>query len=111
VKFTKLMMGFYLGFSTLLSTTQTFADENPKMIEEKIYVTPNQIVLTEGLILAYLPGSPHPVSGTAIAFDSTGLYMSRMVDQKGPCYLHDLWCNRCGGCGVLLCPMNCSCYD
>ncbi len=112
MKLKKFIFGFCLSLiGIMLPTAKSYAEQTPKMVEEKIYVTPNQLVITENQILAYLPNSPEPVSGNAIAFDANGLYVSRMVLHRGPCYIHNLWCNRCGGCGVLLCPMNCCCYN
>lgn len=77
-----------------LSLAKTYAIQPSELKEEKIYVTPDQIVITEEGIFAYLPNSQEPVEGNALALDGNGLYLSRMVLQRGPCYLHNLWCAR-----------------
>jgi hypothetical protein len=74
----------------------------------KIYVKPSQLEFTQQGVLAHIEGQDKPIAGKTLSFDENGMYIK---EWKGPCWLHDLWCNRCGGCGVLFCPMNCSCYD
>jgi hypothetical protein len=76
--------------------------------EGKVYVTPDQIEITEEGIFAYIKNAKRPIVGRTLAFDHIGMYIK---EWRGPCFIHDLWCRRCGGCGVLFCPMNCSCYD
>lgn len=93
-----------LLFLITFSISMVEAKESGK----KIYVSTDQIVITENGILAYVNESKTPIPGKTLSFDEDGMYIK---EWKGPCWLHDLWCNRCGGCGVLLCPMNCSCYD
>ena len=92
----------------LLFVTFFISSGEAKETEKKIYVSRDQIVITKDGILAYVDGAKTPIPGKTLSFDDNGMYIK---EWKGPCWLHDLWCNRCGGCGVLLCPMNCSCYD
>ena len=38
----------------------------------------------------------------------------KLIAKRGPCGLHAPYHRKpqgCGGCGVLLCPMNCTCFD
>jgi hypothetical protein len=77
--------------------------------EEKIYVSPEQIEITHHGIVAWQPDGKNFIWGKSLAFDDKGLYI--MPLERGPCGIHKRWCKTCGGCGVLLCPMNCTCYD
>lgn len=75
----------------------------------KIYVSPHQVEITDhGFIVRQDPLGKKAVAGKTLSFDQHGMYIK---EWKGPCWIHDLWCSRCGGCGVILCPMNCSCFD
>ncbi len=94
----------FVVWSLLFLISFAHAEEGAK----KIYVEPNQIEIMKGGILAHIDGEERPIAGKTLSFDENGMYIK---EWKGPCWLHDLWCNRCGGCGVLFCPMNCSCYD
>lgn len=77
--------------------------------EEKIYVNPEQIEITDQAILVWsLDGKPLTLA-KSLGFDDQGLYIKQLV--RVPCGIHNRWCKICGGCGVLLCPMNCTCYD
>ena len=78
-------------------------------LPEKIYVTPEQIQITENGILFYDMEKEMFVTGTTLSYDEKGLYLNPAVPQRGPCGLHALWCKHCRGCGVLYCPMICQC--
>lgn len=45
-----------------------------------------------------------------VSWDEGGCF-AKVTEMKGPCGLHMQWCKACRGCGVLLCPMNCTCFD
>ena len=82
------------------------------LAERQFKVDPKKVTITEDGIFAYVEGNDKPVMGRSLSFDEHGnLLLKDVVLSRGPCYIHDLWCHRCGGCGVLLCPMNCSCFD
>ncbi len=107
----KLFRGLYMK-SIIAILTLLFCFLIPQIDAQetgrKIYVSADQIELTKDGIFAYVAGLEKPIAGKILSFDEHGMYI---LEWKGPCWIHDLWCNRCGGCGVLLCPMNCSCYD
>lgn len=77
--------------------------------EEKIYVNPEQIEITDQAILVWsLDGKPLALA-KSLGLDEQGLYIKQLT--RGPCGIHNRWCRTCGGCGVILCPMNCTCND
>ncbi len=90
---------FFCLMSRNLNATET---------ETRVYVSLNQIEMVANGFLARLDAQNKVVAGKTLSFDENGLYIK---EWKGPCWIHDLWCHRCGGCGILLCPMNCSCFD
>ncbi len=98
---------FSIVSNTAYCDQQVKFDCNQK--EEKIYVSPEQIEITEQAILVWLSGEKTFLLAKSIGFDDQGLYVKQLT--RGPCGLHNRWCKICGGCGVLLCPMNCTCYD
>jgi hypothetical protein len=104
MKYTTQIVKFFFFIFVFFSVPLAYAKES----ERRIYISPDQIVVTKEGIIAYPLGAEKPIAGKTLSFDEKGLYIK---EWKGPCWLHDLWCKRCGGCGVLLCPMNCSCYD
>ena len=103
---------FFIGLISNSAWSSIPAGYNRVFPEEKrVYVTPPQIEITDYGIIAWLTDEKSFILGESLAFDSNGLYVKPMPLERGPCGLHDRWCKRCGGCGVLLCPMNCTCYD
>lgn len=84
-----------------------FLSLHSKETEKKIYVSPQDLQITEHGFIAF-DLSKKLVAGKTLSVDQNGMYIK---EWKGPCWLHDLWCRYCGGCGVLLCPMNCTCFD
>lgn len=104
----KSMLAFLLAISTFLWS------EEPSSIHKE-YVRPDQVIITESGIIAFLEENVDPVVVQQVAFDERGLFIvfqqSESSFGKGPCGLHDVWHTACGGCGVLFCPMNCTCFD
>ena len=92
-------------FTAFLFTSSVYGKADA---EKKTYVNLDQIVVTEKGVFAYLGKGEKPIAGRNLSFDEKGMYIK---EWKGPCWLHDPWCPQCGGCGILFCPMNCSCFD
>jgi len=106
-----IFLCFFLLIDTFLWS------EEPLSLYKK-YIRPDQIILTESGILAFLEGNVEPINVQQVSFDREGLFIlfeqiesSHSSFGKGPCGLHDVWHAACGGCGVLFCPMNCTCFD
>jgi len=76
---------------------------------EKIYVSPDQIEVTEEGVLYYDESEEILMLFKALSYDSKGLYLTPPTSERGPCGIHNLWCHACGGCGVIYCPMKCIC--
>lgn len=107
---------FFLIFSSTLIAHATNYHKNAEYLQgkakkERIYVNPQQIEMTENAIIVWSLDGNDYILAKNIALDDKGLYIRPLTNQRGPCGLHTQWCNRCKGCGVLLCPMNCTCYD
>ncbi len=97
-------------FFTFMFISATIHAYSP--LPKEFKVNPNQVWVTEEGIFAYLEEEQQMVIGQELSIDKCGnMVLKEVVLAKGPCYIHDLWCRRCGGCGVLFCPMNCSCFD
>lgn len=112
-KFTRLL--FMMCFVALFWSTHVWgysaqeSHENIKHgLQEKIYVTPEQIEVTEEGILFYDVVKEILILSKTLSYDEKGLYLKPVV-QRGPCGLHSVWCRDCGGCGVIYCPMKCTC--
>ncbi len=87
-------------------------------LTNKKYVKADQVVVTDSGILVFLDRNVQPVKVLELSYDEEGLFvLLRETEspigsfEKGPCGLHRVWHKACGGCGVLLCPMNCTCFD
>ncbi len=109
---------FFLGFSVfilVLSSNYVWSNIQEEPIgspqEERVYINPDQIEITDYGIFARDIGRKKIVLVESLGFDKKGLYFKPMIEQRGPCGIHRAWCKICGGCGVLLCPMNCTCFD
>lgn len=94
--------------SSIWSNT-TLKPDIEKQHQEKVYVLPEQIVVTPEEILAYDIEGEIPMAGRALSFDEKGLYLKPFFPERGPCGIHSRWCKYCRGCGVLYCPMKCEC--
>jgi hypothetical protein len=84
----------------------------------KIFATPDQILITPDAIFVYTPNKYKLLKAEFIGIDDDRVFVAvhenELVPKRGPCGLHREWHMRpmgCGGCGVLLCPMNCTCFD
>ncbi len=98
---------FFLLFFTL-SIFEIYA-QNINQKPQKIYVTANQLdISNKGIIVSFEDGR-NPILARNLSYDNNGLYIDVIICKA--CDLHDTWCSLCGGCGVLLCPMNCKCFD
>lgn len=110
----RLAKAAFYFFSIILMLTSSIGwcsldGESSKITkEEKIYVNPEQIEITNHGIVAWLSKENH-VFARILAFDDQGLYVVP-VSERGPCGIHKRWCNTCGGCGVIYCPMKCVCF-
>lgn len=84
-------------------------DKSERVFQEKIYVTPEQIEVTEDGVLFYDTVEEMLILCKTLSYDSKGLYLKPTVPQRGPCGIHTPRCNFCSGCRVLYCPMKCKC--
>ena len=85
---------------------------------EKIFVNPEQILVRKEGIFVATPSQNKLLQVKFIASENGDLYVAvphvQLISKRGPCGLHKSYHrkpNGCGGCGVLLCPMNCTCFD
>ena len=83
----------------------------------KIFPDPEQIVVNQDGIFVYT-ANKKLLLGKFIAVENGEIYVAvpqaKRIPKRGPCGLHREYHKRprgCGGCGVLLCPMNCTCFD
>jgi len=98
---------FWSGSAWSYSPSESY-DEVNQAIQERIYVTPEQIEVTEDGILVYNIAGEEPIVGKTLSYDEKGLYLIPLT-LRGPCGVHNLWCKHCKGCGVIYCPMKCEC--
>jgi hypothetical protein len=83
---------------------------------QKRYIKPDQVIVTESGILVFVEETVQPIKALGLSYDEEGLFVTfRDMElngsfEKGPCGLHRVWHKDCGGCGVWLCPMNCTCF-
>jgi hypothetical protein len=101
-----------------LLATSTFLWGEEASSSHKRYITSDQVNVTESGILVFLNGNIQPVKAQLLSYDEEGMFVmfqgTESVNgsfEKGPCGLHQVWHRACGGCGVLFCPMNCTCFD
>ena len=83
----------------------------------KIFADPEQIVIKENGVFIRTP-QQKLVRGKFIGLEKGKVYVAvpkaKLIPKRGPCGLHRVYHKKppgCGGCGVLLCPMNCTCFD
>lgn len=85
----------------------------------KIYVTPDQVLITPEGIFVYTINRDKLLKGELMAVDNGKVYVAvsnaeitrKIPNLRGPCRIHRVYHQACGGCGVLLCPGNCTCFD
>jgi len=87
----------------------------------KIFTTPDKILITPNEIHIYSKENDKLIKGVYIGIENNRVYVAVSHEEetnttqsqvaRGPCGLHRVWHRECGGCGVLLCPMNCTCFD
>ena len=89
-----------------------------KEVLSKIFTTPDQILITSDGIFVYTASKKQLLSGKFIAIEDGEVYVAvsdpQFIPKRGPCGLHKPWHtgkNGCYGCGILGCPMNCTCFD
>ena len=71
---------------------------------EKVYITPEQIEITDGGILFYDLEEDYPYPVNIVSYDENGLYA-----EVNRCD-HQPKCRKCGGCYYFKnCPSNCIC--
>lgn len=77
--------------------------------EERVYVTSEQIEVTDNGILVFFEGSESQVVARSLSFDEEGLYV-----EVECCYCprgHQPRCKICRGCYKSSCPSHCRCSD
>jgi len=82
---------------------------------DEVYPEPDQLFISSGKIRIQTPSKKSLISGKLIFLKDGRLCASVKkaicVCKRGPCRIHKVWHRACGGCGVLICPGNCTCYD
>jgi len=81
----------------------------------KIFPSPDQLIIQTDGIFVHSVNTNRILQGKFMALEDGEVYIAvrspdRLV-KRGPCGLHKVYHKACGGCGVLLCPMNCTCFD
>jgi hypothetical protein len=105
------------GFIALLAINGFLWGEETSSINKR-YIKPNQVTVTDSGILVFLDRNIQPIKALQLSYDEEGMFVLLQDTEspsgsfeKGPCGLHRVWHKACGGCGVLFCPMNCTCFD
>ena len=120
----------YLLLACFLLTSGVYAKESTSYVDwgdstcqseelSKIYVTPDQILITPDGISVYTKNRDRLLKGELIAIENGRVYVAVSKNEmtnisptmRGPCRIHRIVHPVCQGCGVLLCPGNCTCYD
>jgi hypothetical protein len=111
-----IMFNKYALIALLATNTFLWGEETSSSYKQ--YITSDQVTVTESGILVFLKGNIQPVKAQMLSYDEEGMFVmiqgTESVNgsfEKGPCGLHRVWHRECGGCGVLFCPMNCTCFD
>lgn len=106
----------HILFALLTMSTFLWGEETSSM--QKRYITPDQVTITTSGILVFFDENIQPTKAMELSYDEEGMFVMLHIDEaangsfeKGPCGLHQVWHKQCGGCGVLFCPMNCTCFD
>ncbi len=103
-----LCMSFFIFLSSFCLANQAFGC-NPAEMTEKIYVSRDQILLTESEIFVAVGDILLPVN--QINCDSGGIYITPYMawtKQKCP-EGHNIRCRRCYGCDWRRCKYACKC--
>lgn len=84
----------------------------------KIYPTPDQVLITPEAIFVYTKNHDRLLKGKFMGIEDGRIYVAVSKEElksspvaRGPCLIHYIYHKKCGGCGVLLCPGNCTCFD
>ena len=98
----------FLNVSNFCDSTEIFNFNQTNV--EKIYVSPDQIVLTNSGIFLIEGHELIPISN--ISYDDGGLFIPNFLVNKERCdYGHSIKCKRCEGCSDRRsCPFRCRCY-
>ncbi len=97
-----------LCFATLCGSINAWSHPSQET-EEKVYVSPEQIEVTEEGILVYDARGELVAIYKTLSYDKKGLFLKPIESERGPCGIHRVWCRYCQGCGVIYCPMKCEC--
>ncbi len=77
---------------------------------QKVYVSPDQVEVTDNGILFYSEFWEDPILGKSLSYDEHGLYIE-LKQAYCPIITHGPKCNKCGGCHMTSCPCCCICGD
>lgn len=76
---------------------------------QKIYVSPDQVEITDRGILFYSESGETPILGTLLSYDEQGSYIE--IAPYGCPYGHEPRCWICKGCHDPECTARCRCAD
>ncbi len=105
-------IALFLFCFIILSSFEIYAHNvtkiNKNQKQQKIYVSPNQLEITEKVIMVHFNNAESLIARN-LSHDENGLYIDVVICEA--CSSHDEWCSMCKGCGVVWCPYKCRCYD
>lgn len=87
------------------------AHEDSEWFGRKVYIQPNQILISEDGI--FVLDNEELVSISQLNHDENGMYIVRRPDKiTDKCANgHKMWCGRCGGCVIRWCKFRCICVE
>jgi hypothetical protein len=115
-KFVLCLVIVTLAFTVIPNSVFPQAERPESENVSKIYPLPNQILITPTAIFVHSNRSDELIKVERLEIEEGKICAVVRNDfghvlNRGPCGLHKVWHKACGGCGVLLCPMNCTCFD
>lgn len=117
------LVGIFPGIAQAKTNGGSIEKKINKICEQKdltkIFATPDQIVITPEALFIYTPSRDKLLNAEFIGLEEGKIFVavshSELMAKRGPCGLYAEWHKRsqggCGGCGILLCPMNRTCFD
>lgn len=106
--FLRFMLIIITAMSSFLSLygCDFVAEQDIKELAEKVYISPDQIVLTHENIFLLTDTGVQLVQ--SLAWDENGLYVTQIANNRGTLCGHGYGCRICKGCIKPLCWNYCS---
>jgi hypothetical protein len=106
-KFGKFFRSFLCLVLLVVASNTAYCNSESDQKEEKIYVSPEQIKITDKAILVWL-SDEETCLAKSLGVDDYGLYIKQLTRA---CRVHIGRCYHCGGCYQSDCHQRCTCYD